>query len=37
MENDVRPVDANELLKQAVYCREENGAGSAVNLLETGA
>lgn len=26
MENDVRPVDANELLKQAVYCREENGA-----------
>lgn len=26
METDVRPVDANELLKQAVYCREENGA-----------
>lgn len=25
-ENITRPVDANELLKQAVYCREENGA-----------
>ena len=27
MENDVRPVDANELLKQAIYCKEEDGSG----------
>lgn len=27
MANDVRPVDANELLKQAIYCKEEDGSG----------
>lgn len=27
MANDARPVDANELLKQAIYCKEEDGSG----------
>ena len=26
MANDVRPVDANELLKQSVYCKSEDGS-----------
>lgn len=26
MANDVRPVDANELLKESIYCREEDGS-----------
>lgn len=26
MENDVRPVDANELLKQSIYCKGEDGS-----------
>lgn len=26
MANDVRPVDANELLKQSVYCKGEDGS-----------
>lgn len=25
-ENDVRPVDANELLKQSIYCKGEDGS-----------
>lgn len=26
MVNDVRPVDANELLKQSIYCKGEDGS-----------
>lgn len=33
MANDVRPVDANELLKQAIYCKEEDGSGVYAGYL----